>query len=265
MNDSFTTQEISQGVGVPRHVAIIMDGNGRWARSKGLPRIEGHRQGVKAVRTIVEESAKLGIKYLTLYCFSTENWRRPELEVSALMRLLAHYLEKETELLDRNGVALRAIGDLSRLPQNVQEILKAAEWRTAHHTGLQLILAISYGGREEILNVVRRSVEDALNGRVAGDLKTVIDEQFVQQRLYAADVPDPELLIRTSNEFRISNFLLWQLAYAEIVVSKVFWPDFGVAEFRRCLNEFNSRERRFGLTGEQLVGEKVVKPVQAAR
>ena len=225
-----------------------MDGNGRWATSRHLPRIEGHRAGAKTVRMVVEESRKIGVEYLTLFTFSSENWNRPADEVSALMKLLESHLRSELEKLIENGVRLRAIGDLSRLPASVRSMLLENASRSEDVKGMQLILAISYGGRDEIIHAARALVREAREGRIEEDNVTV--ESF-SGHLYAPDVPDPELLIRTSGEMRISNFLLWQLAYSEIVVSPLLWPEFSRKEFERCLDEFSKRNRRFGLTGEQ--------------
>lgn len=236
----------------PRHLAIIMDGNGRWAKQRGLPRVEGHRAGAKTVRMVVEESRRLGIRHLTLFAFSTENWNRPEAEVSALMRLFVQYLESEFELLCENGIRLRAMGDLEKLPVAVREMLARTEERTAGNGEMDLILAVSYGGRDELVHAVRRIVREVSAGRLHPDGLSVDD---VAKGLYLPDVPDPDLLIRTSDESRISNFMLWQLAYAEIVVSPVFWPEFSREEFQRCLDVFAGRNRRFGLTTEQIRGE----------
>jgi len=247
-------------ISVPRHVAIIMDGNGRWASARGFPRIEGHRAGVKSVRATVEEARRLGVRYLTLFCFSTENWGRPEQEVSTLMRLLHKHLDGELELMLKNQIRLRAIGNLGLLPDFVRRSLQEKEDRTRNMSGMDLVLAISYGGREEILQAVRSIVRDVAQGKIllpsGDDLQGVITEEDFGSRLYAADIPDPELLIRTSGENRISNFLLWQLAYTEIVVSPVYWPDFGKEELSRCLREFSQRTRRFGLTDEQMSDER---------
>ncbi|MBX7136731.1 MAG: di-trans,poly-cis-decaprenylcistransferase [Oligoflexia bacterium] len=234
---------------VPRHVAIIMDGNGRWARARHLPRVEGHRRGAKTVRMVVEESRRLGIRYLTLFAFSTENWNRPPTEVAALMQLFKRYLESEMDLLLKNQIRLRAIGDLARLPQDVQESLAQCQAATADQRGMDLILAVSYGGREEIASAARRLAHAVQKGELD---PSQIDINLFSGQLYGPDIPDPDLLIRTSDECRISNFLLWQLAYAEIVVSPVFWPEFSKDEYLRCLERFSSRIRRFGLTDEQL-------------
>ncbi len=236
---------------VPRHVAIIMDGNGRWAKRRFLPRIEGHRNGAKSVRMVVEECRRLGIRYLTLFAFSTENWRRPQDEVGGLMSLFVQHLESELGLLLKNGIRLRAMGDTSRLPASVREMLARNEERTKDMTGMDLILAVSYGGRDELVQAARKLAEAARAGEV--DPAAISGESFARH-LYLPDVPDPDLMIRTSDETRISNFLLWQLAYAEIVVSPVLWPDFSRDEFHRCLNVFAGRNRRFGLTQEQVHG-----------
>ncbi len=236
---------------VPRHIAIIMDGNGRWAKRRFLPRIEGHRNGAKSVRAVVEECRRLGVRYLTLFAFSTENWRRPQEEVGGLMGLFVQYLEGELELLLKHDIRLRAMGDLARLPQAVREILERNEQRTKDLTGMELILAVSYGGRDELVQAVKKIGR----GIKAGEINPEdITEESFSKALYLPDVPDPDLLIRTSDETRISNFLLWQLAYSEIVVSPVLWPDFSRDEFHRCLNVFAGRNRRFGLTQEQIKG-----------
>lgn len=234
---------------LPRHVAVVMDGNGRWAKKRFLPRVEGHRAGVKSVRMIVEESRRLGIRYLTLFAFSTENWQRPRDEVSSLMKLFCQYLESELDLMLKNDIRLRAIGDLGRLPQEVQHSLQKNFERTKDMQGMDLILAVSYSGREEIVSAARRIAEQVRDGTLDA---AAIDAQTISGNLYAPDIPDPDLLIRTSDENRISNFLLWQLAYSEIVVTPVLWPDFSKDEYLTCLREFAGRTRRFGLTDEQL-------------
>ena len=208
---------------LPRHMAIIMDGNGRWARKRFLPRLEGHRNGAKTVRMVVEEARRLGIRHLTLFAFSTENWLRPEEEVGGLMHLFVQHLESELELLLKNDIRLRAMGNVAKLPAAVRDLLARNEERTKDLTGMDLILAVSYGGRDELVQGIRKL------GRAiqAGDLDPEsITEEVVSGSLYLPDVPDPDLLIRTSDETRISNFLLWQLAYAEIVVSPQLWPEF---------------------------------------
>lgn len=234
---------------LPRHIAIIMDGNGRWARARRLPRAEGHRYGGKAVRRIVEECRRRGVEYLTLFAFSTENWQRPEDEVRSLMNLFVQYLEGELKLLLKNDIRLRSIGDTSRLSEKVQSSLRNCEEKTKDCKSMQLIIAISYGGRHEILNAVKRIACDMKSGVVS---EAEFDEAMFSRYLYTADIPDPDLLIRTSDEHRISNFLLWQLAYAEIVVTPVLWPDFDEKQLALCLAEYEKRERRFGLTKEQL-------------
>ena len=234
---------------VPRHVAIIMDGNGRWAKKRFLPRVEGHRNGAKSVRSTVEEARRLGVRYLTLFAFSTENWRRPSDEVGGLMQLFVRHLESELDVLLKNGVRLRAMGDVDRLPAGVRDLLRKNEEKTKHLDGMDLILAVSYGGRDEVVQAMKK-IGRAIK---AGELDPeAITEQMVSNSLYLPDVPDPDLLIRTSDETRISNFLLWQLAYSEIVVTPVLWPDFTTDEFHRCLHVFAGRNRRFGRTQEQI-------------
>jgi undecaprenyl diphosphate synthase len=233
---------------LPKHVAIIMDGNGRWAQSHGLERIEGHKKGAKSVRAVVEESVRLGIKYLTLFSFSTENWQRSSDEVTGLMSLFRHYLDSELKTLLENGVRLRAIGDLERLPLLVRKALAHDIERTSHEDRLNLTLAVSYGGREEIVAAVQQIADEVKAGKLSPD---EVDAETLQSRFWSQDLPDPDLLIRTSGEMRISNFLLWQLAYSEIVVTPTLWPDFDESELRQCLAEYQRRERRFGLTPEQ--------------
>jgi undecaprenyl diphosphate synthase len=235
--------------GLPKHVAIIMDGNGRWAKARYLPRVEGHRAGAKTVREIVTESRKLGIKYLTLFAFSTENWYRPGEEVSALMKLFLHYLESEADTLAKNDIQLIVIGDKSKLPQSVLAAMERCCKKTEHCTAMRLVLAISYGSRNEIANAAKIIAAECVKGNLKVD---DINEVLFSDYLYTKEIPDPDLLIRTSGETRISNFLLWQLAYSEIVVSQVLWPDFDVDEYKKCLNEFSNRTRRFGLTEEQI-------------
>lgn len=246
-----TSTNGAQDTVFPTHVAIIMDGNGRWAKRRMLPRVEGHRAGAKTVRMVCEESRRLGIRYLTLYAFSSENWQRPKDEVSALMKLFTQYLESELETLLKNDIRLRSIGDREKLPSGVRELLELNEERTKNAKGMDLILALSYGGRDEIVHAVRSIASEVERGEIEPKEITASD---VTRSLYAPEVPDPDLLIRTSNENRISNFLLWQLAYSEIVVSPVLWPDFSKEEYLRCLDEFAKRERRFGLTDEQAKG-----------
>lgn len=229
---------------VPRHVAVIMDGNGRWAAKRRLGRIRGHREGVKAVRRVVQAAASAGVGYLTLFTFSTENWGRPATEVTALMELLAKNLKSEVPDLIKNGVRVRIIGDRTKLPANTVESIMRTEEETAGCERLTLILAISYGGREEILNAAKKLVESGIQA-------SEVNERNFRSMLYAPDIPDPDLLIRTSGEHRISNFLLWQLAYTEIHVTDVLWPDFGPDDFAAALEDYAGRKRRFGLTDEQ--------------
>ncbi len=246
-----STENSPESPAVPRHVAVIMDGNGRWAKERGEGRISGHRAGVRSVRSTVEECRRAGVRYLTLFSFSSENWKRPTDEVSSLMGLFKDQLEseiREPELF-RNGVRLRAIGELDRLPFAVRKVLNAVIERTKDNSALDLVLAVSYGARQEIVNAARALAEEVARGSLK---PSAIDEQLFAQRLWTADIPDPDLLIRTGNEMRISNFLLWQVAYTELVVVPEFWPDFDAPTFRRCLQEFAARERRFGLTSEQV-------------
>jgi undecaprenyl diphosphate synthase len=230
----------------PAHVAIIMDGNGRWARARGLPRTAGHTRGAEAVRAAIKAAKALGVSYLTLYGFSSENWKRPETEVSHLMGLLRLYLRKEIAELDREGVRIRFIGERERLDADIIALIDECETRTRANTALNLIVALSYGSRQEIVAAARALAADAAEGRIAPD---DIDEATFERRLFTADIPDPDLVIRTSGEKRISNFLLWQLAYAELVFVDTLWPDFGRADLERAIGEFHRRERRYGATG----------------
>jgi undecaprenyl diphosphate synthase len=228
---------------VPSHVAIIMDGNGRWATRRGLPRVAGHRAGVEAVRRTIRACMEAGVAWLTLYAFSSENWRRPAAEVTDLTGLLRHFLRNEVAELDSHGVRLRVIGDRTRFDRDIQAELAAAEQRTAGNTKLHLVVALSYGGRAEIVAAARAAATAA----VAGTLDPAgLDEDAFAALLSTADIPDPDVIVRTSGEQRLSNFLLWQSAYAELVFLDVLWPDFGPAHFGEALAEFNRRERRFG-------------------
>ncbi len=238
---------------LPTHVAIIMDGNGRWAKKRGLPRVMGHRAGMESVRVVVRKARELGIKVLTLYAFSKENWRRPKDEVGALMGLLETYLRKEVDDLDRQGIALRTIGETEMLPKNIQALLKESIQRTAKNQGMILNLALSYGGRAEITRATRLIAEACLRGDLSPD---EITEEMFAQYLYTAGLPDPDLLIRTSGEQRISNFLLYQCAYTEFYITPVLWPDFREEEFMAALRDYARRERRFGKTSEQIKGER---------
>ena len=234
---------------IPAHVAIIMDGNGRWAKARRLPRIMGHREGMKSVRAVVETARKIGIRVLTLYAFSKENWQRPKEEVSFLMRLLAEYLQKEVDELHEKDIQIRAIGELELLPQEVQGLLREAMEKTRKNQGLILNLALSYGGRAEIVQAARELARACLAGRLKPE---EIDEKLFSSYLYTHDLPDPDLLIRTSGELRLSNFLLYQCAYTELYFTPVLWPDFREKEFLEALKDYQRRERRFGKISEQL-------------
>lgn len=234
---------------IPQHIAIIMDGNGRWAKKKNLPRYAGHRIGIDSVRDIVEASAQIGVRYLTLYTFSTENWKRPKEEVSTLMRLLVRSLKKEIRELHKNNVRLTTIGNTSAMPETVQKELEEAKEKTAGNTGLVLVLALSYSGRWEITEAVRKIAIQVQ----AGDLKPEeINDAVFSTSLATAGIPDPDLLIRTSGEIRVSNFLLWQIAYSEIYISDVYWPDFRRDALYEAVASFQKRERRFGKVSEQI-------------
>lgn len=235
---------------LPKHIAIIMDGNGRWAKSKGEHRIYGHQHGVKSVRDCTEAAAELGIKYLTLYAFSTENWSRPKEEVDALMELLVQTIVGETPTLNKNNVRLRAIGNLKSLPGDCFNQLQQAMAETAANSGLTLVLALSYSAKWEIIDAVKNIAAQAKSGNLDID---AIDEHVFDNYLTTKDIPHPELLIRTSGEHRISNFLLWQIAYAEFYFTETLWPDFGRAAFFEAVVDYQTRERRFGKTSEQLI------------
>ena len=228
---------------LPRHVAIIMDGNGRWAKSRYLPRLEGHRAGVESVRSVVETAARLGLEALTVYAFSTENWKRPTDEVSGLMGLLKLYIRRELKTLQDNNIRFGVVGGLYGLPKDVQDELRRGIRETAHLTGLQFSLALNYSGRSELTDVVKRIAEAAKAGTIdpAG-----IDEATIERHLFTAHLPEPDLLIRTSGELRVSNFLLWQIAYAEIWVTDVLWPDFRRRHLLQAIVDFQKRERRYG-------------------
>jgi len=228
---------------LPTHIAIIMDGNGRWAKQRHLPRVEGHRVGVESVRAIVRASGEVGIKYLTLYAFSVENWNRPKDEVDMLMKYLARYLKSEIGELNKNNVRLEVIGQIYRLPEFVQEQLRKTHAALAKNTGLTLILALSYGGRTEIVEAVRAIAEKSKAGQLE---PAEITEQTISQHLYTRHYPDPDLLVRTSGEMRVSNFLLWQISYAELVVTSTLWPDFRKSQLFEALEEYARRHRRFG-------------------
>ncbi len=240
---------------LPRHVAIIMDGNGRWAKEQGQDRLYGHFHGVESVRSIVEGSAELGIEYLTLYAFSTENWERPEYEVVGLMELLVNTIQKELESLHKNNIRLHVIGDLNMLPDYTRKELDAALTKTVNNTGMNLVIALSYSGRWELLNAVKNIAHDVKVNKINVE---EINQDTLQKYLCTSEFPDPELMIRTSGEFRISNFLLYQLAYAELYFTNVRWPDFRKENLYEALLDFQNRERRFGKTGDQLNKEPLV-------
>ena len=228
---------------LPAHIAIIMDGNGRWAKKRNMPRVFGHKQGAKSVRTITTACAELGLKYLTLYAFSTENWKRPEQEVGFLMKLLSDFLDKETKTLMKNNVRLLTIGEIDRMDPAVYKKLTSVKKQTAKNSGLTLILALNYGSKREITLAVRSLASSVLKKKIRVN---DINEELFSSRLFTAGIPDPDLLIRTSGEMRISNFLLWQIAYSEIYVTDVLWPDFGKNNLLRALEEYSARERRYG-------------------
>ena len=236
---------------IPNHLAIIMDGNGRWAEKRRLPRILGHRKGVETVQRVVDECLELGIGFLTLYAFSSENWGRPRKEVDALMGLLGNFLEKELGQLQQRGIRLVAIGELDRLPQATVEILRNIIKLTESNTTMVLNLALSYGSRDELTRAMRQIGRDIAAGNLQPD---DLSEEDIEARLDTHDIPDPDLLIRTSGEMRVSNFLLWQIAYTELYFTKALWPDFSREELMQALQVYNSRQRRFGLTGAQLNG-----------
>lgn len=238
---------------LPRHIAIIMDGNGRWAKKQGLARMFGHRQGVETVHNITVAATKLGVEYLTLYTFSTENWNRPKEEVDALMTLLIDTIAKETPTLMENNVRLQTIGDIDRLPEGAKRKFLGCIEQTSRNTGLTMVLALSYSARWEITEAVRTAVRRAQ----AGELRAEdVNEQLVSSLMTTDNMPDPDLLIRTSGEYRISNFLLWQLAYSELYFSDCLWPEFTEEEFYKAIVDYQKRERRFGKTSEQMKNEK---------
>ena len=232
---------------VPRHVAIIMDGNGRWAKAQGLPRTAGHQQGVEIVKEITEEAVRLGVKYLTLYTFSTENWNRPQPEIAALMGLILDHLEDA--IFTKNNVRFRVIGDLSRIPEIVRKRLDECMQRTAGNDAMTMVIALSYSSRWELVETMRKMAAEVQEGALRPEL---ITEETVQAHLATAFMPDPDLLIRTGGEFRISNYLLWQCAYTEFYFCDTYWPDFHAEAFRKAIVEYQSRERRFGKTSEQV-------------
>ncbi|MBI9073132.1 MAG: isoprenyl transferase [Melioribacteraceae bacterium] len=234
---------------IPNHIAIIMDGNGRWAKKRGLPRVAGHKQGVETVREIVETCTQLGVKFLTIYTFSTENWKRPKKEVSTLMRLIVKSLKSETNQLHKNNIRLNSIGDHSSLPELVQEELREAEQKTKNNSAMTLNLALSYSGRWELLEAVRSISHEIKNNKLTEE---DINEELLSNHLTTKGIPDPDLMIRSGGEYRISNFLLWQIAYSEIFVTKTLWPDFSAEDLFEAIIDYQRRERRFGLVSEQI-------------
>jgi len=241
---------------LPRHIAVIMDGNGRWAKKKGMLRTFGHENGVVSVRETAEAAAELGVEYLTLFAFSTENWNRPRLEVEALMTLLIRTINAEVKTLNDNNIRLLAIGDLNSLNKSVRVRLQKAMDETKNNTRMNLVLALSYSSHQEIVEAVKQIATKYKNNNISLE---DIDEHLVSNHLFTKDFPDPELLIRTSGEFRISNFLLWQLAYSEIYITPKFWPDFKKEDFYEAIVNFQCRERRFGKTSEQILKQEKVK------
>ena len=248
MTDYCSTYGIDP-IRLPRHIAIIMDGNGRWATARNLPRSEGHVEGVTTVRRITEESSRLGIQYLTLYTFSTENWNRPQDEVDALMHLISIAIERETPDLIKNNVRLTMIGDFDRLPTEPRRRLQSSFDATAHCTGLTLCLALSYSSRWELTRAASLIADDVANGRLSVD---DITDEAIASRLTTSPMPDPDLLIRTGGDTRVSNFLLWQIAYTELIFTDTFWPDYSPEEYREAIRKYQTRERRYGLTSAQV-------------
>jgi len=228
----------------PRHVAIIMDGNGRWARARGLPRTSGHKQGAETLRETVKNAIRLNISYLTLYGFSSENWQRPAEEVNDLMGLLTFYLKREVAELDQQGVCFKVIGDRSRLGKNIEKLIHQAEHRTRNNSRLTLTIALSYGARDEIIMAARQLAEQVENGALSA---ADINEDTFSNALYTYDIPDPDLLIRTSGEMRLSNFMLWQLAYSEFVFTETLWPDFSYDDLKKAIEIYHGRDRRYGV------------------
>ena len=255
MDEKSLEHEIRANGNIPRHIAVIMDGNGRWAKKRSLERVDGHREGINSVREVVRACAELGVKYLTLYTFSTENWNRPQVEVSALMSLLLQTIRREVEDLKRNNVRLLTIGRLQDLPLLARKGIEQAIEFLKGNTGLTLILALSYSSRRELTDAVRQVVRNAKAGELS---ENEINEALISSYLYTADIPDPDLLVRTSGELRLSNFLLWQLAYTEIYVTDVLWPDFRRAALYEAVHAFQKRERRFGRVSEQLAATNSV-------
>ncbi len=248
-SDLLLIEETKNNGNIPKHIAIIMDGNGRWANAKGLPRAAGHRRGVETVRTMVQSCINLGVRYLTLYTFSTENWNRPQQEVTMLMRLMVKSLKKETDELNANNVKITTIGDTESLPDIVRKELNAAMNKTKHNKKLVLNLALSYSGRWEIVEAAKKIALDFAKGKISED---DINDEYMSKNLTTANMPDPDLMIRSGGEHRISNFLIWQIAYSELYVSKVLWPDFNCKNLVEAIQDYQNRERRFGLISEQI-------------
>ncbi|MDY6850709.1 MAG: isoprenyl transferase [Thermodesulfobacteriota bacterium] len=249
--------EVLDKAKLPRHLAVIMDGNGRWAQNRGLRRVEGHKAGAEAVRTLTRACRNMSIKFLTLYAFSEENWQRPRTEIEAIWRLLNHYMKNELKEMLQNDIRFNTLGDLERIPRSTRGLIKETKDKTSQNTGMVLSLALSYGGRQDILQAARSMAEDCLSGRLKpGDM----DEAAFSLRLQSQGLPDPDLLIRTGGELRISNFLLWQMAYTEIFFTSCYWPDFREKELEQALLDYQSRERRFGKTGEQIRGKRAPRP-----
>ncbi|MHC4841367.1 MAG: isoprenyl transferase [Planctomycetota bacterium] len=228
---------------VPRHIAIIMDGNGRWAKSRGMMRINGHERGAEVVRTVAEECSRLGVEQLTLYSFSEENWRRPKLEIEFLMRLLKRFIVRERDTMMKNNMRFSAMGRVHRLPANVRKEIKKSEEMTAGNTGTRLTLALSYGGRAELVDAAKTLAEKVKSGDLAPE---EITEEMISENMYQPDMPDPDLVIRTAGEMRLSNFLLWQVSYAEIYITDVLWPEFTADDLNIAISDFNNRTRRYG-------------------
>ncbi len=240
------TPDVISGT-LPVHIAIIMDGNGRWAKRRGLPRTAGHRAGMESLKRVIKSCTKWGIKYLTVYAFSTENWKRPQDEIDGLMNLLVEYITKELNEMHQNGVRVRAIGNIEALAQKARQSLEKAEKTTANNDKIYLQIAINYGGRNEIVNMVKSVLDDASQGIINGEC---IDEKLIAQYLYTSGIPDPDLLIRPSGELRLSNFLLWQSAYAELVFDNILWPDYCEQDLYRAICSFQKRSRRFGAVAD---------------
>ena len=241
--------KVSANGNLPKHIAIIMDGNGRWARLKNLPRAAGHKEGINSVREIVRVCGEIGVSHLTLYTFSSENWSRPKTEVSAIMKLLLSTIKKEITNLDDNNVKLSTIGNLGELPRETQKNILDGIEKTKSNTGLNLILALSYGSRQELIRAIKRTFKRVKELNLEIDN---IDETLLSSELYTADIPDPDLIIRTGGEYRLSNFLLWQSAYSEILISETFWPDFRESDLLNSITDYQNRQRRFGQTAEQV-------------